>query len=269
MAIKDIQNNTELTNYSVRGSDANMSVSPFGHNRAAELAYKKVERLVLATHLVTNYVPESEYVRERVRKNSQELLPLVMALREGLQSGGPANIAGVLAHVRQVLSLLDILHASQYISDMNLDVLKGAYADFARFLERSVHGSAAESVALDDDYFAAEQTVSQGQKSKGHTTSVKDISITDTVKDTPVVKDMKAETGKRSQSLRVKRRTTNRRVMILDIVTKKSPIHVKELATEMPDCSGKTIQRELAALVRDGVLKKSGLKRWTQYSLVA
>tara|TARA_B100000745_G_scaffold62803_1_gene37109 strand:- start:532 stop:708 length:177 start_codon:yes stop_codon:yes gene_type:complete len=55
---------------------------------------------------------------------------------------------------------------------------------------------------------------------------------------------------------------------ILDVITKKSPIHIKDIAAEVSDCSEKTIQRELQSLVHDNVVKKEGSKRWTTYSLV-
>ncbi len=67
MTIKDIKKETSLinhTNYDSVLPDVNMSVNPFGQNRVAEIAYKKIERLVLATYLITNFVPENENVRK-------------------------------------------------------------------------------------------------------------------------------------------------------------------------------------------------------------
>ena len=42
---------------------------------------------------------------------------------------------------------------------------------------------------------------------------------------------------------------------------------IKEVSNIVPDVSEKTIQRELLNLVSEGVLKKTGEKRWSKYSL--
>ncbi len=42
---------------------------------------------------------------------------------------------------------------------------------------------------------------------------------------------------------------------------------IKDFSTYIKDCSEKTIQRQLLDLVKDGVLKKDGERRWSRYSL--
>lgn len=268
MTQKDTKGFNTPANYKGISPDANLSVNPFGQNRAAEIAYKKAERLILATHLVTNFVPKSESVRENIRNRSQQLLSKVMDLREGVQSTGSDSLLGVTATVRQILSLLDVIHASGYISNMNTEVLKGAYVDLITFLAKAQDGEAAEALVLEEGDFMSVTASYQGQKSKGQNEVLKDNSIKDIVTDKKGIKDIKAVEGKRPQSLRAKRRATSRRIAILDVVTKRSPIHIKDIAAEVTGCSEKTIQRELAGLVRDGVVKKEGSKRWTTYSLV-
>lgn len=274
MTIKDNKSLSNHINYEGVSPEVNLSVSPFGQNRAAEIAYKKAERIVLATHLVTNFVPENENVRENIRVQAQELLAMIMQLREGFQVVGTGGIHSIEAQIRYILSLLDIVHASGHISSMNLEVLKYAYADLSRFIDTSETGSASESLELRESDFVA--TSAQQEKahkstvaSKGRSDiSIKDKGITDTVKDIETIKDTKGDKSKRQQSLRSKRRASSRRIAILDVITKRSPIHIKDIAEEVSDCSEKTIQRELQSLVHDGVVKKEGSKRWTTYSLV-
>ncbi|MAZ67432.1 hypothetical protein CL652_01530 [bacterium] len=269
MTIKDKNWNNKPINYEGISPDANLSVSPFGQNRVAEIAYRKAERLVLATHLVTNFVPESESVRENIREHARTLLPWVMDLRTGVRGANSGQIDAIASQVRLILSLLDVLHVSGQISNMNLEVLKCAYADFARFLTKSENGVSAENLVLEERYFVSPPVTDKGHASnKGHIEVVKDKIITDTKKDSNFLKDIKAPKDKRPQSLRAKRRATSRRMAILDVVTKRSPVHIKDIATEVTECSEKTIQRELASLIRDGVVKKEGSKRWTLYSLV-
>ena len=42
---------------------------------------------------------------------------------------------------------------------------------------------------------------------------------------------------------------------------------IKDIVMSITGCSEKTIQRELSALVAQGVLKKIGEKRWSRYEL--
>lgn len=66
---------------------------------------------------------------------------------------------------------------------------------------------------------------------------------------------------------RVQEVQKDRRATILGLVQKKDKITVRDVSNIIKDCSEKTIQRELLALVRQGVLKKEGERRWSTYSL--
>lgn len=66
---------------------------------------------------------------------------------------------------------------------------------------------------------------------------------------------------------RMQRSQKDRRATILGIVQQKDAITIKDVAEVIKDVSEKTIQRELLALVQQGVLKKEGERRWSTYSL--
>ena len=66
---------------------------------------------------------------------------------------------------------------------------------------------------------------------------------------------------------RVQEIQKDRRATILGLVQKKDRITVKDASNVIKDCSEKTIQRELLALVKQGVLKKEGERRWSTYSM--
>jgi len=52
---------------------------------------------------------------------------------------------------------------------------------------------------------------------------------------------------------------------ILDFVLKNKRVSIKEIAAVVRDCSEKTIQRELALLIQQGLVKKAGERRWSVY----
>lgn len=59
----------------------------------------------------------------------------------------------------------------------------------------------------------------------------------------------------------------DRRAVILGVLQKKDAITVKDVSNVIRDCSEKTLQRELLALVAQGVLVKEGERRWSTYRI--
>lgn len=57
----------------------------------------------------------------------------------------------------------------------------------------------------------------------------------------------------------------SRRENILALIQQKGRVSIKDISREIKNCSEKTIQRELTALVATGVLKKEGERRWSTY----
>jgi len=262
--------------------EVNASVNPFGSNKVTDIAYQKVERLALATYLVTNLIPEEESVKENIRISVQQLLDDVLALHKRMNMNGRSATNECITTTRKIISLLDIGYASGYISQMNIEVLKNAYGAFVSFLKTTKSDKGREEIILDESFF--DQTLQTNSKrivrentSNGQKVILSDTSVKDTITDKQrkVLKDKTLsdtkqninKSYKRTQSLRTQKRSTSRRIAILDIVKKSGPIHIKEIVTEMPDCSEKSIQRELAQLVKDFVLQKEGIKRWTTYSV--
>lgn len=251
----------QLDTYKPQAMELNAFVSPFGNNRAADIAYRKAERIVLATHLVTNALPEEEPVRDNVRTCAQSLLPATLQLRDGVRLTGQSKVYETIALARNIMSLLDVMHASGYISTMNLEILKGAYADLATFLRSAHDTQRAEPYELDETHFAHVQET--GESSKGQKKDIKD-----TIKDSDIIKDKKPVHTPKKQSIRAKHRTNTRRMAVLDAISKQRNMRIKDIAGAVPGCSEKTVQRELLSLIRDGIVEKSGSKRWTTYSLV-
>lgn len=264
--------NTRLLSdtYADVAADTNREVDPFMGSTSMSSLYRRAERLALATHVVSNLVPYREEIRNTIRRESRQLLSRTLELYTGTNASPQQAAQDVLVSVRHILSLIDILHVTGHVSRMNTEVLKHAYRDFALAIERIHDAPTAEAIVVKDEFFETLPTQSKGQPikdiSKGHTEG----SITDTLKDTESIKDIKdteRKTVHRTQSIRDKRRLASRRMQILDVVTKRGPVPMATIAKEIPDCSQKTLQRELLSLVADNVIAKEGEKRWTMYSI--
>ena len=58
-----------------------------------------------------------------------------------------------------------------------------------------------------------------------------------------------------------------RQSVILNLLKKKGEIMIKDVSPLIEGVSEKTIQRELLTLVKSGILRKEGEKRWSKYFL--
>lgn len=59
----------------------------------------------------------------------------------------------------------------------------------------------------------------------------------------------------------------DRRNKILELLRVKGPSSVSDLAEHVEGCSDKTIQRELVSMLSLGLLRKTGERRWSRYSV--
>lgn len=62
--------------------------------------------------------------------------------------------------------------------------------------------------------------------------------------------------------------TVNRRERITTILEAKGEAGIKAISDIITECSEKTIQRELNAMIKDGTVERRGERRWSTYSLV-
>ena len=59
----------------------------------------------------------------------------------------------------------------------------------------------------------------------------------------------------------------DRRETILSVLRSKGQANIKDISLLIRSVSEKTIQRELTALIEEGVVRKEGERRWSTYSL--
>ncbi len=246
--------------------DENMSVKPFGGNSVSDRAFKKTERLILATYLITNHISSLDELSIDLRNTSRGLLPLVSSSQNLFKS--VENTAPLLLEIRKLLILIDLLFASHMVSEINMGVLKRAYIDFAEFIRSSVGSEKATNLNL-NGIFNESINRSTADNVAAQNSSPKQVGRARLLaKKEDRVALASAKNNNKNTSIKSRAVSTNRRVVILDMVSKTGSVTVKDISKQIPDTSPKTLQRELMKLVEDGVLKKEGNKRWTVYSLV-
>ena len=229
--------------------------NPFGGNTASKTAYKRAERLAVAAHLVTNFVPEHEPVRSQIRGNSLALLVNVLELRDGFRTAGPERVNAVIAELLELTTLFEVANSAGYLSPMNVSVLQRACADLAQYLRQHEDSNESESLSLHENYFA----VSLPKKAALRQENIKDI---DTIRQ----KSVKDKSQKHVR--RVTPGKKARHEAVLQFVREKRRVSIKDVAEAVPGYSEKTIQRELLTLVAAGIVRKEGERRWSTYVLI-
>ena len=78
-----------------------------------------------------------------------------------------------------------------------------------------------------------------------------------------IIKDK--DKGHSSNVVRITKEQANRSSIILEVVRGATGISIKDISAVVKQCGEKTIQRELNELIRQGLIRRVGERRWSLY----
>lgn len=255
----------------------------FEGNHLHTFLYKKAEKLSSALYMVTNFISENELLRNLLREKSinafseiAHLQKMSLTQRGSLRTNDSVenrynSINSILSNFTEIISFLEILHSSGYISEMNFVILRREYVELGTLIKNRKEGIVAGGMLLKEDFFDVPDLYKT--YALRHSNPKKE-TIKDTAQQHYQVKDIIKNTNKKEfQKTKVylktaKVRHNSRRNTILELLQNKPFITVKDTEEAIKGCSAKTLQRELLSLVSEGILKKKGERRWSTYSLV-
>lgn len=254
--------------------------------------HKKAEKLAVATYMISNFFASEEPLKWSLRRVVGELLKDTVTLSSASLSIKDSLVRTLSSRLTELTSLYEVAHKAGFISEMNFTIIKSEIEKMLELLDRR-EGSQVntKSISFDESFFKVERP--SGEDSKGNSnldprsteggekysrshapyfsTSYPQSSHSNSqgaenkkneiktgaketpsfIKDNNVLKDIKDK----------------RQNIIIALVKKHHTLTIKGFTSVIKDCSEKTIQRELLALVAKGVLKKEGERRWSTYSL--
>ncbi|MHB1316558.1 MAG: hypothetical protein ACYCZW_01740 [Minisyncoccota bacterium] len=262
-----IQNNTNGNDKPVSILSEN-PIDYFAKDQSFVFVYKKTEKLATATYMVTNLFGDNEPMKWSLRTKVSQLLSFIIGFKDVLESREYEFSDEVKTKVLEVVSLLEVASRSGLVSNMNYSILKTEFMNLLNglsSLKKSTEERAEQT--LPKSFFDIHQVniksqghnqsrvtegyMQQDGKHKGQESSEKEIMS---------FKNTASEYGEPKK--------TNRQSIIINLLKKKKDLTIKDIALVIKDCSEKTIQRELINLINTGVLKKTGERRWSRYSLV-
>ena len=231
--------------------------------------FGKLERLAHAVVLILSQTGSDHPVVERLQTS------VLDSIREAAAGASELEQSFLISIVLEMISLLRIAATANIISANNADILVAEYTTLLEKLAQpSVQGMLLRTEDLlekDETVFANEQLLPSPIDSlfsrEGNRTEPVDKryqslkrQITKGHRPVRLQKDSNKGTYSSSQS-------SDRAGRILDIVTAKGTVSIRDVASVITDCSEKTLQRELLSMVENGVLKKEGERRWSTYRL--
>ena len=268
--------------------------------------FKKTEQLSAGLYMVTHLISDTEPIKRILREKSLLLLSDMTPLRDVSIVDRTTRLRRAEDTVAEIVTLLHVAYAGDLISEMNMRLLKEEYLVLHTELEkgmkvlgvtdRALTALFERDVPADSQPYAAMKKRSgayeeKGKQIKGH---IKDTeyNVSDkgnmsdrvlynsgehhhtsghmrTEKDlqNSQQSDKKINKKKETSAIDFMMVKDKRKKQILSVIKKKGRVAIKDITSAVTDTSEKTLQRTLAALVKEGVLKKEGEKRWSVYSL--
>jgi len=256
--------------------------------------YKKAERIISAIYIISNFFSDNEPMKWNVRRLGALLLDEIVSLNTSVTDSNRIKNRIILT-AQELSSLFSIARVSGAVSDMNFTILEGEFSKLmgvVEALEKNRQNS--NPLLFADDFFQISDLKRRekgeeypregeliGKKKEGFSLNqavlnVKNAQRFDRTNDRSedIVESVLNSQSKHidnnsysiSKSPIDSRKNDFRKNIILNLIRKNGEINIKNVVSLITDCSEKTIQRELALLVKAGVLKKEGERRWSRYS---
>jgi len=210
---------------------------------------KKVEKIVSAVYLITEHFSKDESLKWQLRKKGLQLLSDTMSLSKVNLSRRDEVLSNIKRTILEMISFLDVSSVAKTITNMNIKVFKRELNLLLDFIDSNSDeiGQGGFSL-LKNDFFKVRGGDLQsrivlnkkGLLDKGH--------------------------DKGQNTLNLMKRQT-RKEQILKLFNKGQKLSIKDISGVIDNCGEKTIQRELQSMMKKGLIKKEGERRWSQYSL--
>lgn len=265
--------------------------------------FKKTERIVSAIYMVTKNLPDSEPLKTELRAVGLDFIKDILSPSERALFSGQEYLHLATADLARLLSLLNVAYVADFISTMNFSLFRKEVEGLLSALEnKGKSGSLLTAPLFPPDFFDVsleKLSVSEPELETGDMRAVSRLDVgakTEGENDRPATAPSRISKGheivgkknvlyKKPKILGLKERSPvgrkshmtrfviekvneERKQMILKLLSGKDSATMKDFLFAVKGCSEKTIQRRLLELVRDGLLKREGEKRWSAYSLV-
>lgn len=292
-----MMDSSKKTNHSREESQHKKSVSLnvgldttfFRNDRRMSYLHKRSEKIAAAIYLVTKDFSDAEPAKFKIRNLATDTVSKVGKIHT-YETNAVELLKSIELVFSEISSHLEISFVAGMMSEMNARIIQQEISNLVVEIRdyfvyrRNISFNDArlaipkELTQTDNFTSSAEQEIDKYRKNfQGRTGGKDDFIVKDkiikdknnlhTEREDSIIKDENQQESLRKFSpVAVKR--SKRRSVIINLLKKRKEVMIKDIVPLIDDCSEKTLQRELGALVDENVLKKRGDRRWTRYSLV-
>lgn len=244
----------------------------YGSNMSFYIS-RKLQKIAKAVYLVTGLIKDTEPLRNSLRQTcvDQEFIgSIIKDKKTGLELAQKLN---------NLISLLDIASTSHLVSLMNKDVLIHECEELQNLL-LDQNFEAIVSSSIPSKYFNVDKKIeTEGRgffkelvkdmelKAPYTQPGYKGQNVLNKINPAKTLSDSKTNPQIINENFNVYKGQNQRKEQILAVIKTKGEVSIKDISVLVSGFSEKTIQRELNGLLSDGLIKKTGERRWSRYSL--
>lgn len=211
---------------------------------------QKSQKIVSALYIITDLIKDSDVIKWEIREEGISLVSNALMFNTNFAHEREHATRLFISTSDKLISFLNICLMTSLISQMNASIVIHEIESLVSFIKRESKENLPPGYILSDTFFGTEVDDKKDIKdNKGQNTLLK--------------------TNESEKSLIPSKKSKNedRKEGIIAILKKDSNLTIKDFTKVIKDCSEKTIQRELIILVKKGIVKKNGERRWSTYSL--
>jgi DNA-binding transcriptional ArsR family regulator len=204
--------------------------------------FKKTEKVCLAVFYILRSeggVVHKDTVLEDLENASRTLLATALMSLSVAKTAVDSAARTLRFDLMRLESQLRVAHASRHLSTAHLDVFLRELASLQRTLRTYTERT---------NLSPLEQADAEPVRERN--------------------KPMRAVAAPSASRAHVGTGDKTRRERILEVVRDRGSATIKDITDVVTDCSEKTVQRELIALIKDGIVHREGERRWSKYNLI-
>lgn len=251
-------------------------VSIFSSDPYFLFVFKKTQKIATALYMITDFFSDSEPIKWSIRDKAVRLLDGNMSLNTKNSPDRKALLDSIIQNSLGLISLCEVGYFSGIISSMNFSIIKKEFENLIQTIEnREMPTKLGRNFAI-PEAFLDEQFLTSAAPLVSSTNSAVSSAVNTASNSSSHIKDNRKDIGHSikdkvqapaNKPFKKHDNKDSRKDMILSIIKKKGDSSIKDIAQGIHGCSEKTIQRELIAMVSEGVLKKEGERRWSRYAV--
>lgn len=229
---------------------------------------KKTEKVATAIFMVSSHIDDRESIKGSFRDIALALVLETFSLEDPIRPAEEIFLSMNVA-TGKLQSLIALAASLGMISANNARILD---SELGSVRELALSGRKFYALTTLDDVLKTiypEELPTMIDKSLiGQNMFVPQIT-SEIKKPAPIASTLppKKETKRESTVEQAAPSFSKRKDQILKIIRDKGEVSIKDISKDFADCSEKTIQRDINALVEEGKVRKEGDRRWSRYSL--